>query len=75
MISKKISNFSKYFILNKKNYLDGKNLIEDFVNNNYFESLLINLAEIDPYDPKISNEFLNLDAISCLLYTSDAADE
>ena len=66
MISKKISNFSKYFILNKKNYLDEKNLIEDFANNNYFGSLLTNLAEIDPYDPKISNEFLNLDAISAL---------
>ena len=66
MISKKINNFSKYFILNNKDYVNDQNFIEDFANNNYFESLLINLAEIDPYDSKISNEFLKLDAISAL---------
>ena len=66
MISKIINNFSNYFILNSKDYLVGQNLIEDFANNKYFESLLINLVEINPYDPKISNEFLKLDAISAL---------
>ena len=66
MISKIINNFSNNFILNSKDYLLGQNLIEDFANNKYFESLLINLAEINPYDPKISNEFLKLDAISAL---------
>jgi len=66
MIFKKIDNFSKNFILNNKDYSNGQNLIEDFVNNNYFESLLLNLAEINPYDSKISNEFLKLDAISAL---------
>ena len=66
MISEKINNFSKYFIFNNKDYVDYQNLIEDFANNSYFENLLINLAEIDPYDSKISNEFLKLDAISSL---------
>ena len=59
MIFKTIDNFSKHFILNNKDYLNSQNLIEDFANNNYFESLLINLTEINPYDSKISNEFLN----------------
>ncbi len=66
MIFKTIDNFSKHFILNNKDYLNSQNLIEDFANNNYFESLLINLTEINPYDSKISNEFLKLDAISAL---------
>ena len=66
MVSKKIINFSKYFILNKKNILDDQNLLEDFVNNNYFEDLLISLAKVDPYDFKISDEFLKLNAISSL---------
>ena len=66
MVSKKIINFSKYFILNKKNILDDQNLLENFVNNNYFEDLLISLAKVDPYDFKISDEFLKLNAISSL---------
>ena len=66
MISKKIINFSQYFILNKKNILDDQNLLENFVNNSYFEDLLISLAEADPYDFKISDEFLKLNAISSL---------
>ena len=66
MISKIIYDFSKNFSLNKKNLLVDQNLIEDFVNNNHFENLLINVAEIDPYDSKISNEFLKLDAIYSL---------
>ena len=66
MVSKKIINFSKYFILNKKNILDDQNLLENFVNNNYFEDLLISLTKVDPYDFKISDEFLKLDAISSL---------
>ncbi len=66
MVTNKIINFSKYFILNKKNILDHQNLLENFVNNNYFEDLLISLAEADPYDFKISDEFLKLNAISSL---------
>ena len=66
MISEKIINFSKYFILNKKNILADQNLLENFVNNNYFEDLLISLAKVDPYDFKISDEFLKLNAISSL---------
>tara|TARA_A100000164_G_scaffold3186_1_gene2751 strand:+ start:366 stop:2105 length:1740 start_codon:yes stop_codon:yes gene_type:complete len=66
MISEKIINFSKYFILNKNNILADQNLLENFVNNNYFEDLLISLAKVDPYDFKISDEFLKLNAISSL---------
>ena len=66
MIYKIINNFSNNFTFNSKDYLLGQNLIEDFANNKFFETLLINLAEINPYDPKISNEFLKLDAISAL---------
>ena len=66
MVSEKIINFSKYFILNKKNIPDDQNLLENFVNNNYFEDLLISLAKVDPYDFKISDEFLKLNAISSL---------
>ena len=66
MVSEKIINFSKYFILNKKNILDDQNLLENFVNNNYFEDLLISLTKVDPYDFKISDEFLKLNAISSL---------
>ena len=66
MVSEKIINFSKYFILNKKNILDDQNLLENFVNNNYFEDLLISLAKVDPYDFKVSDEFLKLNAISSL---------
>ncbi len=66
MVSEKIINFAKYFILNKKNIFDEQNLLENFVNNNYFEDLLINLAKADPYDFKISDEFLKLNAISSL---------
>ncbi len=66
MISEKIINFSQYFILNKKNILDDQNLLENFVNNNYFEDLLISLTKVDPYDFKISDEFLKLNAISSL---------
>ena len=58
MIYKIINNFSNNFTFNSKDYLLGQNLIEDFANNKFFETLLINLAEINPYDPKISNEFL-----------------
>ena len=39
-----------------------------FVNNNYFEDLLISLAKADPYDFKISDEFLKLNAISSLAH-------
>ncbi len=66
MVSRKIINFSKYFNLNKKNIPDDQNLLENFVNNNYFEDLLISLAKVDPYDFKISDEFLKLNAISSL---------
>ena len=66
MISKIISDFSRQFVLNNKNFLVDQNLIEDFVSNDYFENLLINLAEIDPYNSKISDEFLKLNAISSL---------
>ena len=66
MISEKIINFSKYFIINKNNTNDDQNLLENFVNNNHFEDLLINLTKADPYDIKISNEFLKLNAISSL---------
>ena len=55
MISKSIINFSKYFVLSYKNSPLDPNLMEDFVNNDYFENLLINLTEIDPYDFKISD--------------------
>ena len=66
MISKSIINFSKYFVLSYKNSPLDPNLIEDFVNNDYFKNLLINLTEIDPYDFKISDEFFRLNAISLL---------
>ncbi len=66
MVSIKIISFSRYFILNKKNILDDQNLLENFVNNNYFEDLLISLTKVDPYDFKISDEFLKLNAISSL---------
>ncbi len=66
MISKKIIYFSKNFTLNKINISEDQNLLEYFVNNNYFEDLLISLAEADPYDFKISDEFLELNAISSL---------
>ena len=66
MISKKIIYFSENFTLNKINISEDQNLLEYFVNNNYFEDLLISLAEADPYDFKISDEFLELNAISSL---------
>jgi len=66
MISKIISDFSKNFILINKFPPNDKNLIEDFVNNNHFKNLLINLVEIDCYDTNISDEFSKLDAISSL---------
>ncbi len=66
MVIDLINKFSKYFILDKKNFLVDQNLIENFVNNNHFENLLINLTEIDPYDVKISNEFSKINAISSL---------
>ena len=37
---------SKYFTLNKKNLSIDKNLIENFVINNHFENLLINLLNL-----------------------------
>ena len=66
MISEIIKNFSKHFVLNNKNFFADQNFIEVFASNNYFENLLINLAEIDPYDAKISDEFFKLNAISSL---------
>ena len=66
MIVDSITKFSKHFILNKNNLLADQNLIENFVNNNYFENLLINLTEINPYDVKIANEFSKINAISSL---------
>ena len=66
MISEIIKDFSKHFVINNKNFLVDRDFIEDLANNNYFENLLINLAEIDPYDAKISDEFLKLNAISSL---------
>ena len=66
MILGSINKFSKYFILDKKNFVINKDLIENFVNNNYFENLLINLTEINPYDVKIANEFSKINAISSL---------
>ena len=66
MITSIIKNFSKNFVLHDKYVLDDQALIEHFVNNNHFKNLLINLAEIDPYDSKISDEFSKLDAISSL---------
>ena len=66
MILKIIKNFTNNFTLNLKDSLNDQNLLENFVNNNYFENLLVNLAEINPYDTNISNEFLKLDAISSL---------
>ena len=56
MILSSINKFSKHFILGKKN----------FVNNNHFENLLINLTKINPYDERIANEFSKLNAISSL---------
>ena len=50
MIINSIIKFSKNFILNKNNLLTDQNLIKNFVNNNYFENLLINLIELNPYD-------------------------
>ena len=52
MILSSINKFSEYFILGKKNFVINKDLIENFVNNNHFENLLINLTEINPYDEK-----------------------
>ena len=66
MILDLIKKFTKHFILDKKNVLVDHNLIENFVNNNHFENLLINLTKINPYDVKISNEFSNINAISSL---------
>ena len=66
MILNSISKFSEYFILGKKNFVSNTDLIENFVNNNHFENLLINLTEINPYDVKIANEFSKLNAISSL---------
>ena len=66
MIINSIIKFSKNFILNKNNLLTDQNLIKNFVNNNYFENLLINLIEINPYDEKIANEFSKINAISSL---------
>ena len=66
MISKAIINFSENFIINNKKSPNDQDFIENFVNNNYFENLLINLAEIDPYDFKVSDEFFRLNAISVL---------
>ena len=64
MVIDLINKFSKYFILDKKYFLVDQNLIENFVNNNHFENLLINLTEINPYDVKIANEFSKINAIS-----------
>ena len=61
-----INKFSEHFILGKKNFVINKDLIENFVNNNYFENLLIDLTEINPYDERIANEFSKLNAISSL---------
>ncbi len=66
MILDFIDKFSQNFILNKKNFIVDKNLIENFVNSSHFENLLINLTEINPYDVEISNEFSKLNAISSL---------
>ena len=66
MILSSINKFSKHFILGKKNFVINKDLIENFVNNNYFENLLIDLTEINPYDERIANEFSKLNAISSL---------
>ena len=66
MILNSINKFSEYFILGKKNFVSNTDLIENFVNNNHFENLLINLTEINPYDVKIANEFSKLNAISSL---------
>ncbi len=66
MILSLINKFSEYFILGKKNFVSNTDLIENFVNNNHFENLLINLTEINPYDVKIANEFSKLNAISSL---------
>ena len=66
MILSSINKFSKHFILGKKNFVINKDLIENFVNNNHFENLLINLTEINPYDVKIANAFSKLNAISSL---------
>ena len=66
MILSSINKFSEHFILGKKNFVINKDLIENFVNNNYFENLLIDLTEINPYDERIANEFSKLNAISSL---------
>ena len=66
MVINPIKKFSKHFNLNKKNFSVDQSLIENFVNNNYFENLLINLTEINPYDVKIANEFSKINAISSL---------
>ncbi len=66
MIVNSIIKFSKHFIINKNNLLIDQNLIKNFVNNNYFENLLINLIELNPYDEKIANEFSKINAISSL---------
>ena len=66
MISKAIINFSENFIINNKKSPNDQDFIENFVNNNYFENLLINLAEIDTYYFKVSDEFFRFNAISLL---------
>ena len=66
MILNSIDKFSEHFILGKKNFVINKDLIENFVINNYFENLLIDLTEINPYDERIANEFSKLNAISSL---------
>ena len=60
MVINPIKKFSKHFILNKKNFSVDQSLIENFVNNNYFENLLINLTEINPYDVKLQMSFQRL---------------
>ncbi len=66
MILDLIDKFSRHFILDKKNFLAHQNLIENFVNNNHFENLLINLTKLNPYEIEISNEFSKFNAISSL---------
>ena len=65
-IQKKPRGLADAFILGKKNFVINKYLIENFVNNNNFENLLIDLTEINPYDERIANEFSKLNSISSL---------
>ena len=51
----------------------NEDLIENFVNNNHFENLLINLTKINPYDVKISNAIHEVIGLSDKFYENGFA--